>query len=264
MIRRLFDVALVMGILSLVSCEKELDFRYRDMQPFPVIEGVLTDAGCNVSVTLATPMGEPMDGTHVTDAVVKLENLSSGDEMILSPDDSGYFVGHEGGVVGQTYRLTVEYGGDVYESDAEMLAPVEITGMEFEWVKMPYDYVALLQVSFVDDPAISDERYWLRVYRNGEPYKWITVSDAGSSEGVLDVAMLTSRKDLSEEDDDDALHEGDIVSASVSAISAEMCAYLDALMAGGSSGAQLFSGPLCRGYFMAATPGESSLVFHAD
>ena len=264
MIRRLFDVALVMGILSLVSCEKELDFRYRDMQPFPVIEGVLTDAGCNVLVTLATPMGEPMDGTHVTDAVVKLENISSGDEMILSPDDSGYFVGHEGGVVGQTYRLTVEYGGDVYESDAEMLAPVEITGMEFEWVKMPYDYVAVLQVSFVDDPAKSDERYWMREYRNGEPYKWITVNDAGSAEGVLDVAMLTSRKDLSEEDDDDALHEGDIVTASVSAISVEMCAYLDALMAGGSSGAQLFSGPLCRGYFMAATPGESSLVFHAD
>ena len=46
--------------------------------------------------------------------------------------------------------------------------------------------------------------------------------------------------------------------------SVEMCVYLDALMAGGSSGAQLFSGPLCRGYFMAATPGESSLVFHAD
>ena len=33
------------------------------------------------------------------------------------------------------------------------MAPVEITGMEFEWVKMPYDYVAVLQVSFVDDPA---------------------------------------------------------------------------------------------------------------
>ncbi len=248
----------------LVSCEKELDFRYHDIDPVPVIQGVLTEDRCEVSITLTSPMDEPMDRTHVTDAVVELRDLSSGHESLLSPDINGCFVSDIGGVPGRKYRLSVEYAGCIYESETEMLPAVEVDEMAFEWVKMPYDYVAVLQVSFFDKPAKADERYWVRVYRNGEPYKWLTVSDGGITTGIIDVAMLTSRKDLDAEDDDEALNDGDIVTVSVSAISTGMCDYLDALMSGGSNGPEQFGGGRCLGYFQASTPGEMSMVFRRD
>ncbi len=261
---RLNIMIMAMFALVLVSCEKELDFSYRDIDPIPVIEGVLTEDGCRVTITLTTPMDEPMDQKHVTDAVVMLKDLSAEIETLLTPDGEGCFVCEAGGIPGRKYLLSVEYDGNAYESGTEMLPSVEVTAVEFEWVKMPYDYVAVLQVSFRDDPFEADERYWVRVYRNGEPYKWLTASDGGITDGVLDVAMLTSRKDLDEEDEEDALHDGDIVTVSVSAIDKDMCGYLDALMAGGSNGLPQFSGGECLGYFQASTPGEMSVVFEAE
>ena len=43
---------------------------------------MLTEDRCEVSITLTSPMDEPMDRTHVTDAVVELRDLSSGHESL--------------------------------------------------------------------------------------------------------------------------------------------------------------------------------------
>ncbi|MDE6403110.1 MAG: hypothetical protein K2K86_04800, partial [Muribaculaceae bacterium] len=54
------------------ACEKELDIRYKEIEPITVIEGQLTLQGSNVRITMTTPMGEPMDSTLLTDATVTL------------------------------------------------------------------------------------------------------------------------------------------------------------------------------------------------
>ena len=56
----------------LISCEKELDFKYHDIDPITVIEGVLTLDGPLIATTLTMPMDEPMDHTRLTDASVEL------------------------------------------------------------------------------------------------------------------------------------------------------------------------------------------------
>ncbi len=56
------------------SCEKELDFKYTDIEPILVIEGYQNEEGSSVALTLTTPMDEPMDHTRLTDASVTIED----------------------------------------------------------------------------------------------------------------------------------------------------------------------------------------------
>lgn len=68
---------------ALTGCEKELDFKYHDIDPIVVIEGELTPDGAKVGITMTTPMDEPMDRTHLTDATVRIEDITEGLRMIF-------------------------------------------------------------------------------------------------------------------------------------------------------------------------------------
>lgn len=252
------------AVAMLASCEKELDFKYYDIAPLTVIEGNIDQEGAKVRITLTTPMDEPIDGGSITDAKVTLADVSSGRSIELLPDEESDFVGAIAGETGHTYSLAVDYDGCHYESSSTMLPPVEMLGMEFQWIKMPYDYVAVLQISFTDNPAVKGECYWVRIYRNGELYMWTAVNDLLAVDGRIDEVVMTSRKDLDEEEEDTALRDGDVVSVKVCPISRGMHDYLEAISNGTSNGPQMYSGDFCLGYFLAAPVSEASTVFRPD
>lgn len=249
--------------LSLTSCEKELDFKYHDIAPVQVIEGTLAQDGATVSLTLTTPMDEPMDRRRLTDATVTLDDLTAGTVVELVPDENGDYRSDAAGVPGHEYRLTVTRGGETRSAVTRMYPAVEITEVKFNWIKMPYDDVAALQVSFADDPAVDDDCYWVRVYRNGEIYTWNEVRDDMAAAGVIDVVLLTSRRDTEEEDDDEVLADGDVVKVVVTQIDRRLHDYLEAV-ANDSNGPQMFDGPLCTGYFTAGEQSARSVVFRPD
>ena len=246
--------------MMLVSCEKELDIKYRDIDPIPVIEGALTTGGATVALTMTTPMDEPMDRTRHTDAAVELADLTSGEIVTLTPDTNGDYVSDIPGVPGHDYRLTVSRAGAVYTSECRMLPAPEIAGMEFNWIKMPYDHVAVLQVLIADDPATMGDCYWVRVYRNDEIYRWTYVRDNLAEDGYIAEVIMTSRRDVDEEDDDEVLVDGDVVSATVTRISRAMYDYLEAISSD-SNGPSMFAGDFCLGYFTAGGMSGRSVVF---
>ena len=241
--------------MMLVSCEKELDIKYRDIDPIPVIEGALTTGGATVALTMTTPMDEPMDRTRLTDAAVELADLTSGEIVTLTPDTNGDYVSDIPGVPGHDYRLTVSRAGAVYTSECRMLPAPEIAGMEFNWIKMPYDHVAVLQVLIADDPATTGDCYWVRVYRNGEMYRWTYVRDNLAEDGYIAEVIMTSRRDV-----DEVLVDGDVVSATVTRISRAMYDYLEAISSD-SNGPSMFAGDFCLGYFTAGGMSGRSVVF---
>lgn len=247
---------------ALSSCEKELDFEYHDIDPILVIEGALTQDNATVSLTLTTPMDEPMNTTRLTDAVVKITDLTANSEVLLSPDGNGCYMADMEGLETHTYRLSVERNGKHYSAESTMLPSVEITGMEFNWIKMPYDDVATLQVSFTDNPHTAGDCYWVRVYRNGKAYSWSAITDILSSNGIIDEVIMTSRKDIEEEDDNTVLVDGDIVTATVTPISRAMHDYLEALSQSGSNGPRMFQGDFCLGYFLASPVATATITFH--
>ena len=255
---------LILSIAAVLqSCEKEIDIEYHDIEPIVVIEGQLTQNGAEVRISMTTPMDEAFNGKYITDATVSITDISSGIEKTLTSDDDGIYIGNIAGCTGHLYELTVNRDGESYTAQCQMPVSCEITGLEFNWIKMPYDHVAVLQVSFTDNPVQTGDCYWVRLYRNGVAYKWDIVTDIHESDGIINNVFMTSRKNLDEEDDDTALREGDTMVASVSPISREMYEYLEAVSSN-SNGPRLFSGDFCLGYFIASPTVASSIVFHPD
>lgn len=249
--------------IVLGGCEKVIDFDYLDIEPLTVIEGELTASGAKVGITLTTPMDEPMDRTRLTDADVFISDLTDGSEFTLIPDAEGYFINSTPGIPGHLYRLTVERGGNTYSMETMMYVPTEIVSAEFNWISMPYDQVAVFQARYLDNPTVTGECYWVKLYRNGEIYSWQEQDDRTASNGVNTFFTMTSRKDTDEEDDDEVLFDGDVMTVSVTPISREMHDYLEALQ-NDSNGPFLFSGPRVLGYFLASTPTSRSVTFHPD
>lgn len=244
------------------SCEKELDFDYHSEPPKLVIEGHLDQYGAKVSITSTTPMTEPMDTTRLTDASVTVLDITTGQSRTLAADSNGLFTDTTPGIIGHDYRLCVKRHSKVYYSECRMTAPVEFVDMSFRWIKMPYDYVAVLRISLTDTP---DEKnhYWVRLLRNGEPYQWMFLSDTDLDGQTVSGVTMTSRMDTDEEDDKNVLVDGDRVTAIVTPVTEKMVDYLSAL-SNDSNGPAMFSGDYCLGYFMAAPVAEMSVIFHSD
>lgn len=256
--------AIILFALAASSCEKELDIQYHEVAPKTVIEAYITDSGPEVLVSLTTPMNEPMDCTPLTDVSVSVRDLTSGSEHILSPGSDGLYRTTLTPVCRHTYELTVRRGNESFAAVSTMTEAPVIEGMEFSWVDMPYDDVAALQISFADNnPDIQGECYWLRVFRNGEPYTWSAIKDDLSADGIINEVLTTSRKNTENEDEDQVLVDGDVVSVVISQVSREMYDYLNAIRSD-SNGPRMFAGDFCLGFFLAAGQARASVTFHPD
>lgn len=249
-------------LFSLAGCEKELDIEYHDIAPLTVIEGELTPEGIKVGICLTTPMDEPMNRNRLTDARVTLTDITAGTNRLLSANADGFFTDTTPGIAGHEYRLTVERADNVYQAQTVMYPPAEFISLEFNWIKMPYDHVAVLQGQFMDISA-DEDFYWVKIYRNGEIYQWGEMTESGDVGGVLTFIAMTSRKDTDEEDEKTVLYDGDKITVTLSPVSREMYDYLEALQ-NDSNGPAMFTGDKCLGYFIASTPVSRSIVFHPD
>lgn len=249
---------------TLTSCEKEIDFKYHDIEEQQVIEGLLTEDGVSVRLTKTVATDEPFDDDLMTDAVVMVKDITDNQTYALSADEDGVFVSDSlRGVAGHTYELTVDIDDNRYVSSSRMLPGVEIVSTEFNWIKMPYDDVAILKVEFTEDADPMTE-YWLRVWRNGEIYQWQAIESRNAVDGIVSGMLMTTRRDTDEEDDDRVLVDGDVIDIEVLPISRVMSDYLNSLNNGDYNGNRMFEGSYCLGYFLAAPVATSQVVFHPD
>ncbi|MCM1518822.1 MAG: DUF4249 domain-containing protein [Pseudoflavonifractor sp.] len=252
------------ALMILTSCEKEIDFEYKDIPEQQVIEGLLTQEGISVRLTKTVPTDEPFNDNTVIDASVTVVDKTDGESYSLTPNEKGEF-SHPGliGETGHEYELIVNIGKDIYTSTSIMLPPSEIVSAEFNWIKMPYDDVAVLKVQFTELWDMNAQ-YWLRVYRNGESYEWQAIESRNAVDGLVIGMMMTSRKDIDEEDDDTVLKDGDVIDIEVLPISKVMGDYLNSLNNGDYNGNQMFTGSYCLGYFLVAPVSHASLIYHPD
>lgn len=250
-------------VLLLTGCEKEIDFDYIDIEPLTVIEANLTPEGIVVAITETTPMAEPMNQLPLTDATVTLADLDKRTAITLQTDSTGNYVDSTPGIAGHRYRLSVERNGNTHEAETVMFAATDIVSAELNWISMPYDEVAVFQGQSLDDSSTHGDCYWVKLYRNGKIYKWGEIDDRGATDGLVTYFTFTSRKDTDQEDDEDVLYDGDILTFTVSPVTREMHSYLEAL-SNDSNGPAMFTGPRCLGYFMASSPTSVSIIFHPD
>lgn len=249
-------------IISLSSCEKELDFKYHDIASLHVIEATLTETEATVTITESSPMDSPINRSHITDANVLLHDVTTGVEIQLNADSEGNFRSHTGGEIGHEYELEVKIGDKTYRSSTRMQAPVSITDANFYWVKMPGDDMAVLQIHFTDR-INTEDYYWVRVYRNDKAYCWSVINDHSGTDGIIEETITTTHRDASQEDEKQLIKDGDKIKVTITPISREMMDYLTAL-SNNSNGMPQFTGDECLGYFLASTPSVSTLIFNSQ
>lgn len=260
-ILRYFSVMIPAVVLC--GCEKELDFEYHDVESPLVIEAVLSDDGPSVRLTRTTPMNEPMDLSPVAGALVTLTDLTAGESRALLLRDNGAYGDDIPGVPGHEYMVDVTAGDKNFRAYSRMAHGTEIVDMFFQWIKMPYDELAVLQVSFREVPGDTDNCYWIRLLRNGEAYSWEVVDRRVAEAGIINVVTMTSRRDIEEEDESDVLRDGDEVTALVVPVSRMMADYLTALSLD-SNGPRMWEGDYSLGYFLAAPVAEKRVIYHPD
>ena len=255
--KKAWHILIILPFLS--ACEKELDFKYHKVESQFVIEGNLTEEGAEVVLTYTIPMDDSLPAEKIVDAEVILEDLTDNISYRLK-EENGIFRNNIPGIPDHTYNLTVNHGEKTFISSCLMRQGVEIVDLKFEWIKMPYDHVAVLEIqSTVSKTAGSC--YWTQIYRNDKPYKWLVSHGSGAMNGILSQTTFTTRQDLEEEDEKDMLIDGDVVKVVVLPISLEMYDYLSAISSD-SNGPSMFSGDYCLGYFLAAEKAQSSITFH--
>lgn len=253
-------IALFLPLLA--SCEKELDFHYHDVESQLVVEGNTSDKGTNVILTYTCPMGGAMDLTPITDAKVLVTDLNEGVSHELIVNSKGAYTYNSPGIPGHEYQLEISRSGSKFISESVMLQATKILGLEFQWIKMPYDYVAVLRIAFLDLPS-ADTCYWIKLYRNGEPYQWILSDDRASVNGIISEVTMTTRKNPDDENDKNNIVDGDEIKVVVNPISRGMYDYLIAIQSD-SNGPKMFVGDYCLGYYMASSETSSSIIFHPN
>lgn len=251
----------VIGSLLIAGCKKELEIDYHYIEPLTVVEASLTESGATASLTLTTPMDEPMNTSHLTDAAISLTDLTDGEVTALVPGADGVYVAKLEPATGHCYRLDVERGTQRYVSECVMQPEASIAEASFSWIKMPYDEVAVLSVFINDNPSTLGDAYWVRVFRNGEVYKWVITNDKFAFNGLVEVSMMTARRNPDDPDDEDNIDDGDLLTVSVTAIPEHIYQYLTRLSSNTIAGPTAFSGDFCLGYFLASTPAYTTLTF---
>lgn len=248
-----------MAIPLLTSCEKELDFHYHDVESPLVVEANTTELGTSVSLTNTCPMDGAMDLTPISNADVMLTDLTLGVTRILGQNQNGIYVDNTPGTPGHEYRLEIHHKDFYYTAESTMFTPTQILSLDFQWIKMPYDYVAVLRIAFTDLPS-KDNCYWIKLYRNGQSYKWILSDDRASVNGIISEVTMTTRKNPDSGDDKDALTDGDKIDVVINPISRELYDYLIAIQSD-SNGPRMFGGDFCLGYYMASSNASSTIIF---
>ena len=248
---------LLLFCLLLTGCEKEITLDYNSVEKLPVIEGRITNEATEVIITYTRDMEDPVKSTGIDGAVVTI-SYGNGINETLEYGNNGYYYSPSGlkGQSGTTYTLSVTIDGQEYTSHSTMQNQARIKSTKFEWVNFMNARVLFYGIE-IDDIVGEENYYYYNMYRNGENYMWDVFSDRGYTDGVItnDIYCMvesTSGNNI-DEDPDEILYDGDIITLEVKAIDRRTYDYLYSLILNESASTNPinnFSGG-CLGYFSA-------------
>ena len=126
---------LILTILALTGCKKEIDFDFHEVEPVVVIEGRVTNEGAVVTVTQSRSVTDSVRPHCLPGAVVTI--TTEGNTTTLPYDAaSNSYRSATAGVAGNTYQLDVDFAGHHYEASAYMPLAAPILSADFFWMSM--------------------------------------------------------------------------------------------------------------------------------
>lgn len=268
-------------LLLFVSCEREINFQYHEIDALVVIEGRVTNDSTVVSVKRTRSVNDSVQGFSLPGANISIFDNGEEHHLAYDPKD-GCYRSNLKGMQGHNYRMTVDFEGKHYEASSTMLAPSSIISTDFYWLKI-LDERMLVDVLWATDPDPEERNYFLfRVDRHssnphvtpkmqGRAYRWNVFDDRGNPPGRIfrDIHCMmekTANEDK-KEDWDHILYEGDTIMIQLLTIDMPAYEYYRTLISGQSGGANPVSNISggCLGCFMAAGISHAdTVVLHFD
>jgi len=261
-------------LLLLVSCEKEIDIHYHEIDPMVVIEGRVNNEGTKVSVRRSRSVNDSVQGPSLPGAIISIHDNGVEHRLTYDPKD-GCYRSDLIGVAGHNYRMTVDFEGKRYEASSTMPAHSNILSTNFYWFTI-VDERLLVDVLWATDPDPEQRNYFLyRVDRHSShphitpkmqkrAYRWSVFDDRGNPPGMVfhDIHCMMERTALDDEEDnwEHILYDGDTIMIQLHTIDLPAYDYFRTLFAGQGQGANPINNVSggCLGYFMASN------ITHAD
>lgn len=151
------------------SCEKVIDVDLNDAAPAIVIEGNLSSFPnkAEVKISMTSSYFDSIPSEMVSGAVVTVKS-EFGDRFVLSETEKGIYTEKEIWIKeGNTYQLSVEVNGEIYEAKSKLNKVVNIDSMKFYYEDSPFvDNGYYINIYLLDPPGVKNF-YRLKYAKNG-------------------------------------------------------------------------------------------------
>lgn len=272
------NLYILLLLLLTLSCQKEIELDYRDIEPVVSIEGRVTNEQVYVLITRTRSMNDSVKGRGIGGAVVTISSEDGAEQLVYDARD-GYYRPASGmkGVPGRTYRLDVTLDGHQYAASSTMPRQAPIVSTQFIWQSLLDNGMLMYEMWATDPEPDVRNYYWYRVDRRAkdpkvrqkqgtDAYRWSSFDDRGAINARIyrDIMCVNEEmmdgQDIEDDQLKSILFDGDTITLQLMTIDRAMFEYYQSLSVGQRMGANPISNISggCLGYFAAGS------VSHAD
>lgn len=268
-------IYIIICIMALSACTKEIDFDFHDEEPMVVIEAQVTNEGRWVTITRSRSVTDSVHSRCLPGAYITINGEDGLTTELTYDEATNRYFSPVPGEAGNTYFLNIFFEGVQYKASSTMPAATPITSSEFSWITMMGERMLCYEMWAIDQQPDVRNYFWIKMHRISHhphlegtrqtaPYSWDLFDDRGCPPGKIFLDwMLISEKDMDEDKEENwkrILYDGDNISVTLMTIDAKTYDYLQQLGRGQSHGANPHSNITggCLGYFAAGS------VVHTD
>lgn len=163
--QKIFSILII--VISVYSCEKEIEVNLNSVPPRIFIEGIVKlDQPAMVKVSHTLDFNDNSGYPFLKGAIVKIWD-DAGNSETLQQNSTGWYVANNlKGMIGRTYNMSVVYEDKEYTSTSQMPPLVKLDSLTM--YKIPAMDYAFPMIHFKDPIGTVNEYYRCMVFINGE------------------------------------------------------------------------------------------------
>jgi Domain of unknown function (DUF4249) len=241
----MYRIIFLLVLLSLfTACEEVIDVELDDADPQIVIEAKVSDNSENniALITLSTDFYEPSEYEKISEAEVIVTEVG-GESFIFSEISSGKYSNKNLiASVGSEYLIAINFNDIIYSAKSSLRQQLTIDSLQVTEEEGRFSDNLRYEINcyFQDNPEYEDFARF-KVYVNGEKRDGVFTYDDRLSDGN---SIEFSRFRIDQDDDEDKLKPGDLITIELLTIDEATYEYFNTLsdVIGGSGGGGMMSG----------------------
>ena len=257
--KRLRIVVLLVVLLGLAGCEKEINIDYHETDPIYVVEASVSNSGMVARLSTTKAMDNNSSSSDLNHATITVTG-SDGTNVTLKNTSNGFYRASKSGTPGVEYTIDVTIDGQHFISTSIMQQQPVMNSFRVIRKKITSEWFQMGDLRLQDLPN-EDNWYFMHIYRNDIGYRWAVMSDRNDPGKELQQFFNFFREGS---DDNDVLKDGDRLRIDIRAIDQRAYDYLYSMQVMENTGTnpiQNFMGG-CLGYFSAYGGITYNYVYH--